>query len=133
MGFLDNNRLIIAVDFDGTLCTEEFPKIGEQNWEQKKLMSLLVQLRNMGNKLILWTCRGDNEERKYLTEAVDWCGDMGLEFDGINANIKGLNKPSGWSPKIVADIYIDDKSIGAISSLWLETVNSQLQNIINEG
>ena len=35
----------------------------------------------------------------------------GLEFDAINQNLPGQKKLSGPSPKIMADIYIDDLAI----------------------
>jgi trehalose-6-phosphatase len=106
-----NKKLTIAVDFDGTLCEYAFPNIGVQTKEQKKLMEILIELRNDGNKLILYTCRGDNEEYPCLTEAIEWCKEKGLEFDSINCNVPGFVKKSGHSPKPVADIYLDDKAL----------------------
>jgi hypothetical protein len=102
---------VIAVDFDGTLCEYAFPKIGEQKQHHKELLELLVTMRKNGHKLILWTCRGDNKEYPCLSEAVDWCRKQGLEFDAINENIKGTKKLSGPSPKVLADYYLDDRSL----------------------
>lgn len=106
-------KLTIAVDFDGTLCTYAFPGIGEQTENHKQLMDTLIRLRQNGHKLILWTNRGDNDKYKSLTEAVEWCKNKGLEFDEVNKNLpeKELNKLSGYSPKIMADYYIDDKAL----------------------
>ena len=104
-----NNVLKIAVDFDGTLCEYGFPGIGEQKSEHKQLMDILIKMRIQGHKLILWTNRGDNEQYKSLTEAVEWCKEKGLEFDAINENLPDQKKLSGYSPKIMADYYIDDK------------------------
>jgi len=106
-----NKKITIAVDFDGTLCTYAFPKIGEQLEKHKKLIDILIRLKTEGHKLILWTNRGDNEKYKSLTEAVEWCKNKGLEFDAINKNLPEteLKKISGYSPKIMADYYIDDK------------------------
>jgi len=101
----------IAVDFDGTLCEYAFPKIGTQTQEQKELLELLIELRKEGHKIILWTNRGDNDEYKVLTEAIDWCRSKGLEFDAINKNLSDQKKISGYSPKIMADYYIDDKAL----------------------
>jgi hypothetical protein len=101
----------IAVDFDGTLCEYAFPKIGKQEKHHKDLLKVLVDIRKKGHKLILWTCRGDNEQYPCLTEAIDWCKIQGLEFDAINENIAGTKKISGPSPKVVADIYLDDKAL----------------------
>ncbi|MCR5596214.1 MAG: hypothetical protein K6G12_10215 [Lachnospiraceae bacterium] len=95
---------IIAVDFDGTLCDECFPHIGEPNLPL--IYALLEQQRN-GNKLILWTCRcGDR-----LMEAIDWCALQGLFFDAVNENLPEIIDMYGSdSRKITADLYIDDKS-----------------------
>jgi hypothetical protein len=108
---MKKDKLVIAIDFDGTLCKYAFPKIGEQEEQHKQLMQILIDLRQKGNKLILWTNRGDNEEYKSLTEAIDWCKEKGLEFDSINQNLPDQKKLSGYSPKIIADYYIDDKAL----------------------
>ena len=106
-----DKKLTIAVDFDGTLCDFAFPKIGKQTEDQKELMETLIQMRKDGHKLILWTNRGDNKEYPVLTEAIEWCRKKGLEFDAINQNIPGQKKISGPSPKVMADVYIDDLAI----------------------
>ena len=108
---MSNKKLTIAVDFDGTLCEFDFPYIGDQKKEHKILMSKLIQLRNEGHKLILWTNRGDNDEYPVLTEAVEWCRDKGLVFDAVNENLPNQKKLSGYSPKVMADIYIDDRAL----------------------
>jgi uncharacterized HAD superfamily protein len=104
-------KLVIAVDFDGTLCQTKFPKILKQTSKQKKLLNDLKRLKKKGHKLILWTCRGDNKKFPALSEAIEWCKSKGLTFNSINRNVKGQKKISGFSPKIIADIYIDDKCI----------------------
>ena len=106
-----SDKLTIAVDFDGTLCEYAFPEIGDQKKIHKELMNKLIQMRSDGHKLILYTCRGDNDKYKVLSEAISWCKERGLEFDAINENVPGFVKKSGYSPKPVADIYLDDKSL----------------------
>ena len=106
-----DKKLTIAVDFDGTLCDFAFPKIGKQTEDQKELMETLIQMRKDGHKLILWTNRGDNKEYPVLTEAIEWCRKKGLEFDAINQNLPDQKKLSGPSPKVMADIFIDDLAI----------------------
>jgi hypothetical protein len=110
MSTLSKNSMIIAVDFDGTLCEYAFPQIGPQNEQQQQLLETLVELKNNGHKIILWTNRGDNESYKSLSEAVEWCKQKGLEFDAVNENLPNQKKLSGYSPKIIADLYIDDKA-----------------------
>ena len=106
-----NKPKIIAVDFDGTLCKFDFPRIGKQTKEHKELLKILIKLKKKGHKLILWTNRGDNKKYPVLSEAIKWCSNKGLVFDSINQNLKNQKKISGYSPKIMADIYIDDKSL----------------------
>jgi hypothetical protein len=106
-----DKKLTIAVDFDGTLCEYSFPEIGKQTDDQIELMKTLIEMRKEGHKLILYTCRGDSEELPCLTEAVKWCYQRGLEFDAINKNVPDFIKKSGYSPKPVADIYLDDKAL----------------------
>ena len=89
----------------------DFPNILKQTSKQKKLLENLKKLKKKGHKLILWTCRGDNKKYPALTDAIKWCKKKGLTFNSINKNIKGQKKVSGFSPKVIADIYIDDKCI----------------------
>jgi len=107
----NKDKKTIAVDFDGTLCEYDFPNIGNQTKDQEELVNKLIELRSKGHKLILYTCRGDNEKYPCLTNAIKWCKDQGLQFDSINKNISGFKKKSGPSPKPVADIYLDDKAV----------------------
>ena len=123
-----SKKLKIAVDFDGTLCTYAFPKIGEQTPKHLKLMQTLIKLREDGHKLILWTNRGDNEKYPVLTEAIEWCKEKGLEFDAVNENLPDTKKLSGPSPKIMADYYIDDKALEFTS----EEAKQQTINILSE-
>lgn len=96
---------IYAVDFDGTLCFSQWPKLGEPN---VKLIERLKAFREKGDKLILWTCRNG----KLLEEAVSWCSDNDLQFDAINENLQEIIDTFGSnSRKISADFYIDDKSV----------------------
>ena len=97
--------MIIGVDFDGTLCRNKFPEIGEANTE---LISQLKEARENGDTVILTTCRCDER----LQEAVDWCRDQGLEFDLVNENTPALiEKYGGDCRKICCDILLDDKAV----------------------
>lgn len=95
---------IIAVDFDGTLVKDEYPKIGSPN------IKLINKLRRLSknNTLILWTCRTGDK----LKEAVEFCLLCDLQFHYINENSKEILEKYGNidSRKITADIYLDDKA-----------------------
>ena len=95
---------VIAVDFDGTICKNAWPDIGEPNTE---LIETLIAWRKLGTQIILWTRR----EGDYLQQAVDWCKEHGLEFDAVNDNTKAQKQYFGNNPrKVGADYYIDDKN-----------------------
>lgn len=97
-------RDIIAVDFDGTLCENQWPEIGLPN---TKLIKELIYRRKQGDKLILWTNRVDDK----LENAVNWCKEQGLEFDAINDNLPEIVESFGSnSRKVFANIYIDDRA-----------------------
>lgn len=97
-------RKVIAVDFDGTLCTRNWPGIGEPNTE---LISQLAEEQKSGAAVILFTCR----EGKLLREAVKWSREQGLTFDAVNDNLKErIRAYKGNSRKISADVYVDDRA-----------------------
>ena len=98
---------IIAVDFDGTLVEDKFPKIGEpiaRVWDHLK------KAQDNGAKIILWTCRNGDK----LKEAVEFCSAYGLHFDAINENLDECKVLFDKDTrKVYADEYWDDKSIAA--------------------
>ena len=94
-----------AVDFDGTLCENKWPKIGEPYYDT---INWVKELRKNGHKVILWTCR----EGMPLVNAIVWCADHGLFFDAINDNLREHIEEFGSNcRKIHAVFYIDDKAI----------------------
>lgn len=96
---------IIAVDFDGTIVKDNYPKIGEPNL---RMIAVLKNLSKMGVKLILWTCRDDD----LAQEAVEFCKSYGLEFNAVNENvIESKTLTGNDNRKVYADLYIDDKAI----------------------
>ena len=102
--------MIVAVDFDGVLCKNEFPEIGTPNYA---VISAVREMIDMGHEVILWTARVEKE----LEDAVAWCEDRGLHFTAINDNAPS-NKAEfatmyHTAPrKIYADIYLDDHNLG---------------------
>lgn len=95
---------VYAVDFDGTLCESLYPKIGNARTE---IIDYFKELRENGDKLILWTCRSGD----LLDKAIEWCKEQGIEFDAINSNLESSIKLyKNDSRKVHADYYVDDKS-----------------------
>jgi hypothetical protein len=94
-----------AIDFDGTLCTNAWPFIGEPCYD---MIDWVKQLRKDGHKIILWTCR----EGMSLVYAIVWCATHGLFFDAVNDNLEEHKKQyKNNSRKIHANYYVDDKGI----------------------
>lgn len=102
--------MVIAVDFDGCLCSCAFPEIGEQLELHKNVADYIRSQKKDGATIILWTCREDLAERKYLSEALQWCEEHDIPIDYANEYpTPGFGGRIGR--KVCADIYIDDKAV----------------------
>lgn len=97
--------MIIAVDFDGTLCSNTWPAIGAP---RAAVIAYLRARQQQGDQLILWT----NRRSERLSEAVQWCRDQELEFDAVNENLREIVEQFGGDcRKVFADVYLDDKAM----------------------
>lgn len=98
----------IAIDFDGTIVSHRYPKIGEERPFALKALKLLIEERH---RLILWTVR----EGALLDEAVEWCRERGVEFYAINNDYPDdINVNLELSRKIKVDLFIDDRNLGGL-------------------
>ena len=100
----DNAHLmIIAVDFDGTCVEHDYPAVG---MDVEGAVDVLRALNRKGHRLILFTMRSGAK----LEAAVKWFRDRKIELWDVNHNPEQRE----WteSPKVHADIYIDDSSLG---------------------
>ncbi len=130
--------MTIAVDFDGTIVRHRYPKIGDEIPFATETLRLLLRDRH---RLILWTVR----EGKLLDEAIEWCRARGVEFYAVNRDFPEEDATgSGFSRKIKADLFIDDRNFGGLpdwgtiyhriqSGQALESVWSQLTLDGDEG
>lgn len=94
--------MIIAIDFDGTCVTHDYPQIGRQVGATEVLKELIEE----GHQLILYTMRsGDG-----LAEAVRWFAHNNIELYAVQRNPNQHH----WteSPKCYAQLYIDDAALG---------------------
>lgn len=110
--------MIIAIDFDGTCVTHEFPKVGKDIGAAPVLKELVKN----GHQLILFTMRSDIvnptgednelhlESGNYLSDAVEWFRVNDIPLFGIQTN----PTQHTWttSPKAYAQLYIDDAALG---------------------
>lgn len=102
---ISHNKLIIAVDFDGTVVEDAYPGIGDP---MLFAFDTLKKLQEEGHRLILWTYR----HGKRLDEAVAFCKQHGVEFYAVNKSFPEEKFNGEASRKIHADIFIDDRNIG---------------------
>ena len=94
--------MYIAIDFDGTCVTHDYPRIGKDI----NAVNVLKKLVANGHKLILNTMRSGKE----LKEAINWFKENGIELYGANKN----PSQKRWtnSPEVYAHLYIDDAALG---------------------
>ena len=97
--------LLIAVDFDGTIVEDAYPKVGTP-----KIFAFetLKRLEEDGHRLILWTYRSG----KHLKDAVDFCKENGIDFYAVNNSYPEEVFEGKISRKINADYFVDDRNIG---------------------
>lgn len=94
--------MYIAIDFDGTCVTHDYPRIGKDI----NAVNVLKKLVANGHKLILNTMRSGKE----LKEAINWFKKNDIELYGANEN--PTQKKWTNSPKVYANLYIDDAALG---------------------
>ncbi len=98
----NSKKQVIAVDFDGTVVTHEYPRVGRDIGA----VPVLKRLVEAGHKIILFTMRDSKE----MAQAVAWFKFHDIPLYGINDN------PSQhiWttSRKVYANMYIDDLALG---------------------
>ena len=104
-----NKHRAIAIDFDGTITqASTYPMISPI---RPYAAEVINALQENGYYCYLWTCRHGTS----LTNAIQWLKSNGIELDGYNSG------PCTGSPKLVADVYIDDAAYPNNGTIdWLE-------------
>lgn len=97
-----HSGLTIAIDFDGTCVTHEYPYLGTDIGAEPVLKELVAA----GHKLILYTMRSDKLEKI----AVEWFKERNIPLYAVNINPE--QKKWTKSTKLYADLYIDDNALG---------------------
>lgn len=94
--------MIIAIDFDGTCVTHDYPQVGKDIGA----IPVLKKMVQAGHTLILLTMRSGKE----LTDAVEWFKNNDIPLYSVNSN----PTQHTWteSPKVYAHLYIDDCGLG---------------------
>ena len=120
--------MTINIDFDGTVTTHDFPRVGKDIGAQKVLKKLVEK----GHQLILFTMRDDTPDsmdeyyqikpgNRYLTDAINWFKDNNIPLYGIQSNPTQLQWTT--SPKSYAELLIDDTALGCPLKLDLSISN----------
>ncbi len=99
---MNDRQNVIAIDFDGTVVTHEYPSIGRD----AGAVPVLKELVERGYRLLLLTMR----DGKLLEDAKRWFADREIPLWAINTN----PEQHSWtgSPKVHANLYIDDSNLG---------------------
>ena len=94
--------MVLAIDFDGTAVTHDYPRVGKDIGSAP----VLEELVKNGHQLILWTMRSG----KSLEDAENWFAENRIPLYGSQRNPEQYL----WtkSPKCYAQIYIDDAALG---------------------
>ena len=95
-------EVVIAVDFDGTCVTHDYPYIGSDIGA----VPVLRELADAGYHLVLNTMRSGRLEK----DAIKWFKENDIPLYGVNCNPDQRSWTS--SPKVYADLYIDDAALG---------------------
>jgi len=92
----------IAIDFDGTVVTHDYPRVG------KDIGAVLVlkELVDNGHQLILFTMRSGDT----LVDAIRWFASNDIPLYGVQFNPTQAEWTS--SNKCYAQLYIDDAALG---------------------
>lgn len=116
--------MYIAIDFDGTCVTHEYPEIGKD----VGAVPVLKKIVEKGHKLILHTMRSHpikgqsnpdlvkrglipiSRERDTLQEAIDWFKQNDIPLYAVNDNPSQRRWTT--SRKVYAHLYIDDAALG---------------------
>jgi len=100
--------ITLAIDFDGTIVTHEYPRIGK---EIPFAIDTLIRIqKDFQACLILWTVR----EGRELEDAVEYCKSKGLEFYAVNKNYPEEKETDKQPRKLKADVFIDDRNLGGL-------------------
>jgi hypothetical protein len=115
-----NGKLVLAIDFDGTIATLSFPEVGILRYGAD---TVIRKLYNEGHYIIINTCRSGKMEGL----AEDFLKEHDIPYHYINSNLPVLILQFKQDcRKISADYYIDDKCLLGLPR-W-----DEIYNIIQE-
>lgn len=95
-------KMTIAVDFDGTLAENDFPRIGAPKWN---VIEKVRKWHEEGHIIIIWTCRTG----QYLLDVIEFLHKNKVPYHYVNEN--PTCSFGDYCRKIVANVYIDDRAL----------------------
>lgn len=99
-------NLVISVDFDGVICTIDYPRIGKLMTGAKHTINKWAE---QGHKILINTCRSG----VFLDDCRHFLDDNGISYHLINENLQDrIEQYGGDTRKLSFDIAFDDKNFG---------------------
>lgn len=106
-------KAIVAIDCDGTIWEDAYPKIGRLREGAREYINRLYR---EGYGIVINTCRAGLT----LADAINFLDNNGIKYHYVNCNFPFLIEKYGMDcRKISADVYIDDKCLYNIPT-WEE-------------
>jgi len=119
------NKLVLAIDFDGTISSENYPGIGTLRRGAKESINGWY---NDGHTIIINSCRSG----KYEVDMIEFLEASGIKYHEVNNNSPHrIDLYARDCRKIGADIYIDDKNCFNKIVLW-KNIKTYVDSIINQ-
>jgi hypothetical protein len=139
--------MVIGVDFDNTICIDEWPEIGALI---PGAIETIKELQAKGHKIVLYTQRNDDyycycpelvaygkehgksfkDTVNLLSPAVKLLSDEGISLDAVNENPWFEAEYQDYGRKVYFDVLIDDhcagiprKTVKNSKGEWCETVD----------
>ena len=140
-----NGKKVICIDFDNTVCLDEWPYIGPVLPGAKEV---LTKLKEAGHKLILYTQRSkkypicckelteyckmlySNDNMKSVDLLAPALNASPVEFDDINCNSEWERRTLDSSRKVFMDYLIDDHVAGT-ERLEVENLRGEICKIVD--
>lgn len=114
---MKQGKIILGVDFDGTIVENKFPGIGKMKPDADRVLKALSK---SGFKIVIHTCRanpelGEDKSKKYIEDMEKWLKDNEIPYDDI---WKGVGKP-------LVHLFVDDNALPFLG--WATTLEGILK------
>jgi hypothetical protein len=112
-------RLILAVDFDDTIATNDrWPEIGAPKEGVREALTQLIEKF----EIIIYTCRTNlsSRHRDYSIKSIkEYMATHRIPYDRLDLGLEG---------KVYADFYVDDKGV-AFEDNWPELAEALTEGL----